>query len=1277
VNVNLSYLTVHRIPNPKGRGVTLSAEASGLGTLALTTIQDAGALGTSLAQGGAWANLDVTSLATSGVLARLGLVDRIQNGVLFTAYGPLTKGDGSGELAEVSHVNVTLDGVSAVPIAIDPVAGVLILDQAIAASVEVKVTYSYVPQPTLEFGGLNNPNFVLNQVVGSQVHPFSFTSVLGPFSAKDQALEVEHRWTAFDYEYTAILNDPTSMVLNEQVNRSAMQPFRREIRPTSVFFEGDGHPVDFEYTGDALGAPVLSADQLYQIVDTSTGVDNLAGSPALFKRSLDLSYETQSILNWRMRVQSYVLQGVFTGLAVGYADTEKAFLTGFLELSGAFLTLGILADLGDETLASSWKGREAEVELVSGSPIALRTLASIPVVVGSRLWVDGQIVTVTAIADEGASGILITVDQALIATGTVNAFVEVDFTSLRAYQARVREGVYEVTLAGSSVPLALVAREEAAVAPEIFALIDQSTLFFGSVSRRGESVSFWDFVRYSILPTQSIEQDSEVNVNTNMTVLPEEDDTPWQVTSNQGYAKTLAGDLVLAQSAGEPVAGFGYGWTRIEPFLDYQTFTEIRFRMRVTSWGTGIASHVICDNTDRSITLGFFDDDAVQTFVSPQTLSKLNSGFWQVPNAQSLMTRGHLESFNAPLPPDVFLVGYGGVQEPVEVGITSTFPASELSYIDHSLVLTHASGAAQLQGVATGKGGFTNWVYGAKWTLSDYTLNASGCVPVQFGVSDGDKALYVSLQEDAGVRYITMVSASGDPVLDGGVPLRLNYDWQEDVPTALRMARFDDNLTVFVDGVYVGLLDALLAPSSSVVDLETVVSATGQVTFTLDYFYTHQARHKARHLGLLRGANRLDATQYEQVPAEFLGTFIDVRVRIDPLTTVDVFVNGAGTASISIPYNELPKSQELAGVNTEFGWVHFGTTDPQAYTESQWDLVSYTLVHQREDQRPLRTAVLNYANVLTSPEPTIDQTPECVLIEPYTLNTIRVGRIGMYAERVVSVTDSEGVVAYAYTFDPDTNTITLAQDLADLTSPLKVTFYSTSAYTKAYLQNNEAGIRLLEGTPPFALSHQAGFTLISDPDTPLSDVRDRFTQDDNDYVMYGGGAEYIFARTPDAFLSDLDLCSDPVVGGISGKLTLACDAGGFTDIAFDDPFATDSYVQPSEPVSTHRGRLLHLNRSTSTLNSPEGILACPQSPVTLTCEWSLSETYAGALDQALPSVSVLSDWYGSGTLNNPKATLNSEVTDGDTVHPTSVLFRTNTYTASDTPLDFLTPVNVP
>ena len=135
---------------------------------------------------------------------------------IWTVYGPLSKNQEIPELAEVADVVVT---VNAAPVTVSSVSaseGLITLAAPVVAGDTVLVTYYWWKNAEFQLllndpgQGLSDPNFVASR--------FLAFWVLNDVEPQDPARIV---WTygAFERGYAAVLNDPTSLLLNEDPHK--------------------------------------------------------------------------------------------------------------------------------------------------------------------------------------------------------------------------------------------------------------------------------------------------------------------------------------------------------------------------------------------------------------------------------------------------------------------------------------------------------------------------------------------------------------------------------------------------------------------------------------------------------------------------------------------------------------------------------------------------------------------------------------------------------------------------------------------------------------------------------------------------------------------------------------------------------------------------------------------------------------------------------------------------------------------------------------------------
>jgi len=317
VRLFLDKHTLNRWPHPLGRRLKISATLSGLGAAAIVEDLDASPLGMSVTTMGMWANMDAISLISMGYLAALDLLESsVDNAVILTSHAPLTRGWGHGEIAEAEDIVVTVDGNPATIAGYDPVVGILVLDQAVDPNSVVSVAYHYTPDPTIPVTHLNSGSFLLNQWNKPTLMPFPYNTVLGPYTTP-QPQVVEHRYMAFDYPYTSVLNDPTSMLLNEPRHKLTLPRFQRVNSQLSVFFEGSENPEDpWEWIGEQPAPPPVIEGGLFVIEDASTSQDVVTSRSAFWRRPTDLTFNHAAILNFRIQAlqQGGRMMRIFTCL---------------------------------------------------------------------------------------------------------------------------------------------------------------------------------------------------------------------------------------------------------------------------------------------------------------------------------------------------------------------------------------------------------------------------------------------------------------------------------------------------------------------------------------------------------------------------------------------------------------------------------------------------------------------------------------------------------------------------------------------------------------------------------------------------------------------------------------------------------------------------------------------------------------------------------------------------------------------------------------------------
>ena len=292
---------------------------------------------------------------------------------LYTRLGPLVKAWGDANPAAVADVTVRYDGVPVTVAAVNPYTGEITLAAPIApfapGAHTVTVTYRWFVAPVTGMTGLNTKGLTLNKwslrggrntttaPTPTEVYGGFYTTrfpmgvTLGRFARRAPALRVAHRFIGFEKGYTASLNSPTTMLLNQAPGRVSVPYAVADVSPQSFRYEGTVQPpAPWESVGPILGT---LNDGYYTLSD------NTPSAVAYWKRDFPLPTSTTVAMAARFRVVSAIPDGVFTGVGFGFHNNQRLFFAGALTVpnpvTGESLRhLGLLLRPGDTSQRSSW-----------------------------------------------------------------------------------------------------------------------------------------------------------------------------------------------------------------------------------------------------------------------------------------------------------------------------------------------------------------------------------------------------------------------------------------------------------------------------------------------------------------------------------------------------------------------------------------------------------------------------------------------------------------------------------------------------------------------------------------------------------------------------------------------------------------------------------------------------------------------------------------------------------------------------------------------------------
>lgn len=472
-----------------------------------------------------------------------------------------------------SDVTVRVNGT---PVSIDYVVGLLgqiILTDPPAHGSSISVDYSWVNDPAVEFRRLNSLEFVSNRwnramgVNGKRVFPYrnAIQSMNGAKSRiliddirapQPQPLLRELFYRAYERAYTALSNDPTSLLLNTPNNRVAFPPLSRQISQVSVAYDANTLPeVDSTTPWDRKGTGTASVSSgLLTVISDTTGPFP-DGQPFYWSRGVDLTFPHAYATTWRLAITATVPDGVFTGVCIGWSDSIRAVVLGYL-LDGSTRKIGFLL-----------RGNGDDPSLITG-------------------WTT----------------------------------FDFDWSTIHSYRLfRDTSGVINFYVDGEVVPNLSVSEDQLPFLEELNDSFNEiQNIFFGSLSRAATSTSVWDFVHYLVLPTNPQQSIPSSFVSYTPTVFPEDSTIPWTPVGYHGNETLVGGVLVLDSTSATDLAtseevglvgGDFKGFTRIEPLLSASTNTVLDFEVILRTFTHGITQNAIMvavDDGNRLVQVCFF-----------------------------------------------------------------------------------------------------------------------------------------------------------------------------------------------------------------------------------------------------------------------------------------------------------------------------------------------------------------------------------------------------------------------------------------------------------------------------------------------------------------------------------------------------------------------------------------------------------------------------------------------------------------------------------------------
>lgn len=1049
---------------------------------------------------------------------------------LLTQRGPLVKDWGDMTPATKQDVEVRVNGVAVEIEDVNPYWGKVTLVVPVPLlppgdpQADVQVDYHWFPTPILPMDGLNVEGATLNkwdratghhdpaghgEQVQDATHPkgavdisrFPMGVVLGP-PDRPEPLLISHRYIGFEKSYSALLNSPTTMLLNQDPKVSQVPAFNVPTEGVTVSYEGTVIPSQESWTLTGADAGRVNGDGTYTVYDDQSGpYDPANPKVAMYWREVDLSYPSSLYLVGRFRMPVAQPHGVFTGVGFGAHDNHHVYMAGALKVpsttpgQAAMMHVGLLRDPTMMHLLDGWfvgptvtgTIQDRTTVTASGVPTGFTVGSRFQIVSGSQ----AGFYSVASIIrhSTGVAEIMVSApfpaDPKLYGNKYFDLLFEVDWVSdPSTFRLVVDSEQRTATLDVSGRISGRVAALDGAVAhmpqPSQTSLLlstdYRGQIFWGSLDSFAVSSSAWSFLRYGVVPDQTAIRGYVQVVNTEMSDLPDEDPTnEWFQTESFGHSKILmTGGMLLKSTSGSSSYQESFGYSRIEPFMSPGANLDLRAQFKMDSGvlGAGDALIEILDG-QRVVRLGtllYYEGGSpwrqlVQVpvisaagFMDPETQGWAYLGVGG--GVVSRVTQG----------PDTTMV--------VPVGQSSRFQG----LLDVSGMVSGDSGdrLCDLQ-VASDTAGYLFTLS----SLSGHTIN-----------------LYLRGGATPGVQLVTETSV---------VVQEYDFDWTDGELHTYRLAASNGVATLFLDDDLqiptVGMAPFATGGSDQLLFGSYNTTATTTTRWRSVSYSALPPAWVKRTLGIWLGGDKDDINQW-QIPRSDASTEPNsaqvgpVIEEMDWRNVMEVRLlrtDGWGVTmlrpDLPLPPYYQPETPGVPGsgyatqaavpsagwVNVEevsiprlpstFGSVSFGALDQRSVTQQRWDWVRYKIFKTfTEEHKSPEHMVLNQANVVTSGEFLLDVTMETVTVPVLNSSSVSLIPSHIRAGDVYRVNDGvQDFYRTSWSFDVETQVLNLTGGRQFASSTVTVVFKPGLPVTTTYLLNQPVldGMTLLnEGTPP-------------------------------------------------------------------------------------------------------------------------------------------------------------------------------------------------------------------
>jgi hypothetical protein len=493
--------------------------------------------------------------------------------------------------------------------------GAVVLPSKPAPADSVVIDYDYLNNPPARFLRLNSPEFVLNQdknhgIMGLPSHRYRARSYLiDPGRTPDlisavEPLRIGWKYKAYERLYSATTNDPEKLLLNSPYKEIKYPVLRTSVKEVTIAYDPTTLPQDAvdPWKLEGEGEFILE-NGLLTVIDNDLQT-SIGSKPPFFTHATDIIADSTISAAFRMRVDMYEPDGVFTGVGFGISDGFDVVLAGFIITEATNLTSAIAtandvkAKFNAHLVQPTVHGAEDQadaVEIVDAKDltsliILLNALKlrygrhivkadPTMVTVGIHKNIDTLDVLLSADAkdlntslvlanelrtkfnahrtsidvhftDDVMNEVLLTMQIGILTNDGAYEFQDsweagaVDWTVLRTFRVyRDPSGDAQLYMSGDVSPLVSVSRSRLPSISDFGGKFDPvQQIFFGSISREATSTSTWNLIRANINPVSSNLLEDNKSVSFDGSTTPESDAvSPWITIGHGGTERVYTG----------------------------------------------------------------------------------------------------------------------------------------------------------------------------------------------------------------------------------------------------------------------------------------------------------------------------------------------------------------------------------------------------------------------------------------------------------------------------------------------------------------------------------------------------------------------------------------------------------------------------------------------------------------------------------------------------------------------------------------------------------------